>query len=153
LPSRCHRIGQTRPVTVYKLVSLATVDEDIYKMQVRKSEMNAAIMGEEAEEAATTSTSRTFDSAKEAQTVLRDAVDRYLRSPTSQKKKAKKSSGASTSKENGHENESAADVDVVVLDDSSDNDDDDAKGGDEGNTVRYGDEDTKMPAADCIEID
>jgi hypothetical protein len=139
-------------VTVYKLVSLATVDEDTYKMQVRKSEMNAAIMGEEAEEAATTSTSK-FDSAKEAQTVLRDAVDRYLRSPSSNKKAKKTKSGAST-KENGHENESAADVDVVVLDDSSDDDDDDdAKEGDEGNTVRYGDEDSKKPAADCIEID
>jgi hypothetical protein len=136
-------------VTVYKLVSLATVDEDIYKMQVRKSEMNAAIMGEEAEEAATTSTSK-FDSAKEAQTVLRDAVDRYLRSPTSQKKKAK--SGASTSKENGHENELAADVDVVVLDDSSDDEDKNTED-EEGNTVRYGDEDTTKPAADCIEID
>jgi hypothetical protein len=45
--SRCHRIGQKLPETVYKLVSLATVDEDIYKTQVRKSEMNASI-GEEA---------------------------------------------------------------------------------------------------------
>jgi SNF2 family DNA or RNA helicase len=44
--SRCHRIGQKLPETVYKLVSLPPVDENIYKMQVRKSEMSAS-MGEE----------------------------------------------------------------------------------------------------------
>ena len=41
---RCHRIGQKRPVTVYKLIALNTVDEDIYKMQEKKAKMNAAIM-------------------------------------------------------------------------------------------------------------
>ncbi|GMH79941.1 hypothetical protein TL16_g08330, partial [Triparma laevis f. inornata] len=30
---RCHRIGQTRPVTVYKLVTEGSVDEKIYEMQ------------------------------------------------------------------------------------------------------------------------
>jgi SWI/SNF-related matrix-associated actin-dependent regulator 1 of chromatin subfamily A len=33
---RCHRIGQKKPVTVYKLISKDTVDEDIYKMQEKK---------------------------------------------------------------------------------------------------------------------
>jgi len=41
---RCHRIGQKKQVTVYKLVTKDTVDEDIYRMQERKSKMNAAIM-------------------------------------------------------------------------------------------------------------
>eukprot|EP00934_Nitzschia_sp_Nitz4_P007849 Nitzschia sp. Nitz4//scaffold2_size372955//31330//34835//NITZ4_000361-RA/size372955-augustus-gene-0.353-mRNA-1//1//CDS//3329546590//7839//frame0 len=41
---RCHRIGQKRKVTVYKLVAEDTVDADIYNMQERKSKMNAAIM-------------------------------------------------------------------------------------------------------------
>mmetsp|Transcript_27842 Transcript_27842/g.31267 ORF Transcript_27842/g.31267 Transcript_27842/m.31267 type:complete len:1081 (-) Transcript_27842:1872-5114(-) len=41
---RCHRIGQKLSVTVYKLVTSDTVDEDIYKMQEKKSKMNAAIM-------------------------------------------------------------------------------------------------------------
>ena len=33
---RCHRIGQKKPVTVYKLIARDSVDEDIYKMQERK---------------------------------------------------------------------------------------------------------------------
>jgi len=41
---RCHRIGQKKPVTVYKLIATDTVDEDIYKMQEKKAKMNAAIM-------------------------------------------------------------------------------------------------------------
>lgn len=41
---RCHRIGQKKPVTVIKLVSEGTVDEDIYRMQERKESMNDAIM-------------------------------------------------------------------------------------------------------------
>jgi hypothetical protein len=39
-----HRIGQTKRVTVYKLVAKDTVDWDIYKMQEKKKKMNAAIM-------------------------------------------------------------------------------------------------------------
>jgi hypothetical protein len=39
-----HRIGQTKRVTVYKLVAKDTVDSDIYKMQEKKTKMNAAIM-------------------------------------------------------------------------------------------------------------
>jgi SWI/SNF-related matrix-associated actin-dependent regulator of chromatin subfamily A containing DEAD/H box 1 len=41
---RCHRIGQQKTVTVYKLVTKNTVDEDIYLMQEKKVAMNAAIM-------------------------------------------------------------------------------------------------------------
>ena len=41
---RCHRIGQTKPVTIIKMVTKDTVDEDIYKIQERKSKMNDAIM-------------------------------------------------------------------------------------------------------------
>lgn len=33
---RCHRIGQKKPVTVYKLITRDSVDEDIYKMQEKK---------------------------------------------------------------------------------------------------------------------
>jgi SWI/SNF-related matrix-associated actin-dependent regulator 1 of chromatin subfamily A len=69
---RCHRIGQKKPVTVYKLVSKETVDEDIYGMQQRKAMMNAAIMdnGSTAKEA-----------PKEKAALLRTAVDRFLKSP------------------------------------------------------------------------
>eukprot|EP00577_Skeletonema_sp_RCC1716_P002404 CAMPEP_0113411986 /NCGR_PEP_ID=MMETSP0013_2-20120614/22582_1 /TAXON_ID=2843 ORGANISM="Skeletonema costatum, Strain 1716" /NCGR_SAMPLE_ID=MMETSP0013_2 /ASSEMBLY_ACC=CAM_ASM_000158 /LENGTH=1115 /DNA_ID=CAMNT_0000298425 /DNA_START=26 /DNA_END=3373 /DNA_ORIENTATION=+ /assembly_acc=CAM_ASM_000158 len=43
---RCHRIGQTKPVTIIKMVTQGTVDEDIYSIQERKARMNKAIMEE-----------------------------------------------------------------------------------------------------------
>mmetsp|Transcript_14588 Transcript_14588/g.35477 ORF Transcript_14588/g.35477 Transcript_14588/m.35477 type:complete len:1202 (+) Transcript_14588:225-3830(+) len=41
---RCHRIGQKKTVTVYKLVTKNTVDEDVYLMQEKKKLMSASIM-------------------------------------------------------------------------------------------------------------
>eukprot|EP00884_Botryococcus_braunii_P000672 jgi/Botrbrau1/10605/Bobra.0358s0024.1 len=41
---RCHRLGQARPVTVYRLVTEGTVDEDIYKLAERKLALDAAVM-------------------------------------------------------------------------------------------------------------
>ena len=41
---RCHRIGQTRPVTVYKLVCEDTVDADIFDIGERKSAMSKAVL-------------------------------------------------------------------------------------------------------------
>jgi SWI/SNF-related matrix-associated actin-dependent regulator 1 of chromatin subfamily A len=41
---RCHRIGQTRPVTVYKLFCEESVDEDIYDMGERKSKLSKAVL-------------------------------------------------------------------------------------------------------------
>lgn len=43
---RCHRIGQKKPVTIIKMVTQGTVDEDIYSIQERKARMNEAIMEE-----------------------------------------------------------------------------------------------------------
>jgi len=43
---RCHRIGQKKPVTIIKMVTQGTVDEDIYSIQERKARMNKAIMEE-----------------------------------------------------------------------------------------------------------
>jgi SWI/SNF-related matrix-associated actin-dependent regulator 1 of chromatin subfamily A len=83
---RCHRIGQEKPVTVYKLVSRDTVDQYIYQMQERKAKMSAAIM----ESAAT----EDFDEKKERQAVIQTAVNHYLRSPESRKT-------SSEEKENG----------------------------------------------------
>ena len=34
--ARCHRVGQTRDVTVYRLISTATIEEDILKLATRK---------------------------------------------------------------------------------------------------------------------
>ncbi|KAE9096425.1 Protein CHROMATIN REMODELING 19 [Phytophthora fragariae] len=41
---RCHRIGQTKPVSIYKLVSENTVDHDIFKMGESKTELNHKIL-------------------------------------------------------------------------------------------------------------
>ena len=41
---RCHRIGQTRPVTIIKMVTENSVDEMIHNMQKQKAEMNKAIL-------------------------------------------------------------------------------------------------------------
>eukprot|EP00606_Chrysophyceae_sp_TOSAG23-5_P000535 GSChrysophyteH2.ASY1.ANO1.945.1 assembled CDS len=41
---RAHRIGQTRDVTIIKLVTEATVDEDIYTMGERKRELSEAVL-------------------------------------------------------------------------------------------------------------
>eukprot|EP01039_Chlorochromonas_danica_P004981 gene4981-5469_t len=41
---RCHRIGQTKPVTVFKLVATGSVDEDIYEMGERKSRLSQAVL-------------------------------------------------------------------------------------------------------------
>jgi len=65
---RCHRIGQKKKVTVYKLVAKDTVDEDIYKMQEKKAKMNAAIM-------------ESGSDKKEKRDLLQSAVERFLVSP------------------------------------------------------------------------
>ena len=38
---RCHRLGQTRPVTVYRLVVRSTVDQNIYNLSQRKLRLDA----------------------------------------------------------------------------------------------------------------
>ena len=40
---RAHRIGQTRPVTVYRLLTRGTVEEKVVRLQGRKRELGAAI--------------------------------------------------------------------------------------------------------------
>lgn len=67
---RCHRIGQTRKVTIYKLVTKDTVDADIYEMQERKAKMNAAIM------------ESNDNSKKERKIMLEALVNRFLTGPT-----------------------------------------------------------------------
>ncbi|KAK8449399.1 hypothetical protein SEVIR_7G212600v4 [Setaria viridis] len=41
---RCHRIGQQKPVTVYRLVTKGSVDENIYEIARRKLILDAAIL-------------------------------------------------------------------------------------------------------------
>lgn len=73
LTDRCHRIGQTRKVTIYKMVTKDTVDADIYEMQERKAKMNAAIM-------------ESNEAKKERKVMLQAVVDRFLKSPKKRKK-------------------------------------------------------------------
>ncbi len=47
---RAHRLGQTRPVRVYRLVSEGTVDEGIVELARRKAALGDAVMGEGGEE-------------------------------------------------------------------------------------------------------
>ena len=46
---RAHRIGQTRVVTSYKLITRDTVEEKILLLQRRKRDVIAATLGGEAE--------------------------------------------------------------------------------------------------------
>ncbi|OAY78527.1 Protein CHROMATIN REMODELING 19 [Ananas comosus] len=46
---RCHRIGQVKPVTVYRLVTKDTVDENIYEIARRKLVLDAAVLESGAE--------------------------------------------------------------------------------------------------------
>ncbi|KAK4261645.1 hypothetical protein QN277_004610 [Acacia crassicarpa] len=41
---RCHRIGQTRPVTIHRLVTKGTVDENVYEIAKRKLVLDAAVL-------------------------------------------------------------------------------------------------------------
>eukprot|EP00554_Chaetoceros_debilis_P002425 CAMPEP_0194085366 /NCGR_PEP_ID=MMETSP0149-20130528/17372_1 /TAXON_ID=122233 /ORGANISM="Chaetoceros debilis, Strain MM31A-1" /LENGTH=1145 /DNA_ID=CAMNT_0038768237 /DNA_START=83 /DNA_END=3520 /DNA_ORIENTATION=+ len=69
--NRVHRFGQTKPVTIIKMITEDTVDADIYKMQQRKAKMNAAIM-----DSKTKAKDKKTD-AKEIKAILDMAVSRY----------------------------------------------------------------------------
>jgi SNF2 family DNA or RNA helicase len=42
---RAHRIGQTREVTVYRLIMKGTVEESILQMQQRKQQLGDSVLG------------------------------------------------------------------------------------------------------------
>ena len=44
---RAHRIGQTRPVVVHRLVALETVEERILELHARKRALSEAVLGAE----------------------------------------------------------------------------------------------------------
>lgn len=79
---RCHRIGQTKPVTVIKMVTTETVDDDIYTMQQRKTQMNAAIL----EKGGSIESAAEKKKDQEAiKSMLQNQLDRYLSSETTTK--------------------------------------------------------------------
>ena len=43
---RAHRIGQDKPVMIYRMVSRDTVEERILKLQQRKQELAAAVLSD-----------------------------------------------------------------------------------------------------------
>ena len=71
-----HRIGQIKPVSIIKMVTEGTVDEDIYKIQERKSKMNDAIM-----EKRSGSKQNKSENAEMCR-LANAAVERYLKSPS-----------------------------------------------------------------------
>ena len=77
---RCHRIGQTRPVTVYKMVTANTVDKSIYDMQNRKKTMNAAILmeGENGEDLGDKAKGGKKDDSKETSEMLSNTIAQFL---------------------------------------------------------------------------
>ena len=44
---RCHRIGQTRPVHVIKLISKDSVDEKIFDISQRKAQLGTDLLADE----------------------------------------------------------------------------------------------------------
>jgi SWI/SNF-related matrix-associated actin-dependent regulator 1 of chromatin subfamily A len=72
---RCHRIGQTKPVKVIKMVTKDTVDDDIYEMQQRKTKMNAAIL--EKGGSIDAAKEKNWDNA-EIKSILQNQLERYL---------------------------------------------------------------------------
>merc|ERR1719148_537281 len=69
---RCHRIGQKKPVTVYKLITEDTVDAHIYRMQERKAKMNAAIL-ESTKNNTTKNSNKQAEDKKEVNLILQTA--------------------------------------------------------------------------------
>lgn len=74
---RCHRIGQTKPVTVIKMVAEDTVETDIHAMQERKAKMNAAILENETT-GKKAGKNKKVQEEKEVSNILQTAMDRYL---------------------------------------------------------------------------
>jgi len=79
---RCHRFGQTKVVTVYKLVTEGTVDADIYAMQERKARMNAAIFENEGESTGKKKAKKKSEEKEAMASIVQTAVDRFLLSPS-----------------------------------------------------------------------
>ena len=52
---RTHRIGQTRPVMVYRLVAKDTIEEKVMELKARKSALFDAVVGDDALAGATLS--------------------------------------------------------------------------------------------------
>lgn len=90
---RCHRIGQTKPVTVYKMVTRDTVDAAIHDMQEQKKKMNAAIIGDGGESAK----EQKKQDAEAVNSMVQSAVSRFFATSPEAKCKKKRNGGADDS--------------------------------------------------------
>jgi SWI/SNF-related matrix-associated actin-dependent regulator 1 of chromatin subfamily A len=99
---RCHRIGQTKDVTVYKMITEGSVDADIHAMQERKAEMTAAIFDNENNDKAggagaadlkkPSKKAASKQEDEDVSTILKATFDRYnMHSPPKKKGKGKSS--------------------------------------------------------------
>jgi SWI/SNF-related matrix-associated actin-dependent regulator 1 of chromatin subfamily A len=71
---RCHRVGQTKPVTVYRLVAVGTVDESVFECASRKEALaNDALSGANDSESAP-------DKKEETREILRAMMQASLSS-------------------------------------------------------------------------
>jgi SWI/SNF-related matrix-associated actin-dependent regulator 1 of chromatin subfamily A len=71
---RCHRIGQTKKVTVYKMVTQGTVDESILKIQTAKRDLDHRLM----HDAATPTNSKGKTAAKGASDPIKIIMQELL---------------------------------------------------------------------------
>jgi len=78
---RCHRIGQTKPVRIIRLVTRDTVDNDIFDMGQRKSKLSRAVLNEDgrtSQESSEEGGTPGAPSAKSISVLLDKAVAAYL---------------------------------------------------------------------------
>ncbi|KDO16341.1 hypothetical protein SPRG_18129, partial [Saprolegnia parasitica CBS 223.65] len=73
---RCHRIGQTKPVTIYKLVASDTVDQAIYNIAEQKTQLNDAVLGELGKSKKSTKAG-TNSSTADVQAILSSVLSSY----------------------------------------------------------------------------
>ena len=84
---RCHRIGQTRPVTIIRLVTQGTVDEDISAISLRKEALVNKLLQEDPTNAgiAVIADDEDVDIDKEVTNILKTVLDVQLEKAAAKK--------------------------------------------------------------------
>ena len=74
---RAYRIGQTKEVTVYRLITKGTVDEDIFKMAERKAELTEAVLNDNHSDRSKGGKSGDENDKSTISIILQNAIQRY----------------------------------------------------------------------------